>query len=151
MPSDVARAESILDLRPSWSGRIDKALSLIERYGTTVILGARFLYGFRAIAPFAVGTAHVKASRFVCLNLFSGLVWVSVYGSAGYLFGTALGRCLADTRFLLALLSVILCVVALVIYRSSVLSGGLRVVRFMRGAATLAGRRRRARSYSPGY
>jgi len=120
------KGRSFLEPRPSWSGRVGKVFGLIERYGTAVIIGVRFLYGLRTIAPFAIGAAHVRTARFVSFNLLSGLVWVSLFGSAGYLFGAALGRCLADARFLFAFISVVLCVVALMIYRSSVLRAGPR-------------------------
>jgi membrane protein DedA with SNARE-associated domain len=77
-------------------GRLGKVRGLLERYRSCVIVGFRFVYGFRMVAPFAIGAAGVPLGRFFMLNALSGLIWASLFGLAGYFFGAALDAVARD-------------------------------------------------------
>lgn len=142
----------ITGLRPSWGGRIEKALRLVERHGNLLIFGCRFLCGFRAIGPFAIGTARVGIGRFVLLNLFSSLVWASLFGSLSYYSGAAIRPFVADIRFpLIALLFVLACVALVVVRRSSGLGRASRALRATSLRPGLAGRLTRIFGLSQGH
>jgi membrane protein DedA with SNARE-associated domain len=96
------RGRSIFEAGSSMSGRLGKAGALLERYRSAVIISCRFLYGFRMVAPFAIGAAGVSAGRFVTLNALSGLIWASLFGLAGYFFGATFDAVARDFHTCLA-------------------------------------------------
>ena len=87
-----------LNRSPAWRARIVKALDLLDRYHTPVILGFRFLYGLRTVIPFAIGMSGVPARRFFFLNLAGATVWAVIVGTGGYLFGHGLEMMLGDLK-----------------------------------------------------
>ncbi len=83
---------------PSLRASIEMVSSKLHRYQTLLILGFRFVYGFRTVTPFAIGMSPVPSMKFVILNAISALLWASAIGTAGYLFGKALETLLGDIR-----------------------------------------------------
>lgn len=73
--------------RPKWSGRVEKVHRLLGRYHAAFILGFRFLYGLRTVAPFVLGTSTISAKRFVPLNFLGALLWSLTIGGMGYAIG----------------------------------------------------------------
>jgi membrane protein DedA with SNARE-associated domain len=90
--------DKITALFPTWSGRIEKAQRILERYGNTLMLTFRFLYGLRTITPFAIGMTEISAVRFFFFNVLSAFIWSIAVGSGGYLFGRTLEYFLVDAR-----------------------------------------------------
>jgi membrane protein DedA with SNARE-associated domain len=62
------KGKAFLQKRPSWLEKVGKVQTLLERFHTLIIVGFRFVYGFRTVAPFALGMSDVRASRFVLLQ-----------------------------------------------------------------------------------
>ncbi len=91
-------SEYILNHLPSWRVRIERAQRLMEKYHRPVILGFRFLYGFRTIIPFSLGMGRVSRIRFLIFDIIAALVWSIVIGMAGYIFGAALGAFIKDVK-----------------------------------------------------
>ena len=83
-------SRAILVKRPSWKRQIDRAHQLLERFGTPLILGFRFLYGLRSVTPFVIGMSPFPTAKFIFLNVVGALVWAIAVGIGGYLFGNAL-------------------------------------------------------------
>ena len=83
-------SQTVLNHRPQWQPKIDKARQMIDQHRILIILGFRFLYGLRTVTPFTLGIANVPARRFVPLNIIGALVWSVAIGLAGYFFGHAL-------------------------------------------------------------
>ena len=71
---------------------------LIARYHELLIVGIRFLYGFRTVGPMALGMSSVLAWRFMLFNLLGAAIWASGIATAGYLFGNALTLFLHDLK-----------------------------------------------------
>ncbi len=84
------RGRPYLRSRPGLMARVVKADRLVSRHRLPVVLGFRFLYGMRTIIPFALGLSSLRAGFFVPLNVIGALIWASVVGVAGYLFGRVL-------------------------------------------------------------
>jgi membrane protein DedA with SNARE-associated domain len=80
----------ILARFPSLQTRVDKAHRKVERFHTSFIMIYRFMYGFRSVTPFVLGTSHIPTRRFVILNILAVLLWAFLVGTGGYLFGNAL-------------------------------------------------------------
>jgi membrane protein DedA with SNARE-associated domain len=97
--------------RPLWKERVYKAQRLLERFQTPLILGFRFLYGTRTVIPFVIGMSSVPTKRFILLNAISALIWASIVGTGGYLFGNILESILGNIkhyeRFIIAAIAVI--------------------------------------------
>ncbi|MBM4275729.1 MAG: DedA family protein [Deltaproteobacteria bacterium] len=89
---------AILQKFPRLQTRVGKFQQLLERYHYFLILGFRFLYGLRTVAPLAVGLSRVPVSRYLILDAISALAWAAVVGTAGYFFGSALEIFLGDLK-----------------------------------------------------
>jgi len=68
----------------------------LRRHEIPVIVGVRFMYGFRIIGPLVIGASHVSPQRFVPFNLLGALMWALIIASAGYVFGETLRLVLRD-------------------------------------------------------
>ena len=77
---------------PGLEKRSDPALAMLRRYDNWFILGFRFVYGVRNIAPFACGVAGIGAWRYTLLNMTAALIWATSFCMVGYFFGKAIGR-----------------------------------------------------------
>lgn len=64
-----------------------RALTMIERYPNSFILGFRFFYGLRAAGPVALGISGVSSLRFGILNAVGSCLWAAIFAAVGYLFG----------------------------------------------------------------
>ncbi len=78
--------------------RIERILGLLERHHVPLIVGVRFMYGFRIIGPIAIGMSAVPWPRFIALNLLGAALWATLFAVLGYLFGDALELALANLR-----------------------------------------------------
>jgi membrane protein DedA with SNARE-associated domain len=93
---------------PKWEGRVDRVRRLLRAHEAAVILGFRFLYGFRTVTPFLLGASGVSPLRFVPLNAAGAAIWALGIGGLGYLLGQTLEILLVDLkRFEVAILGVI--------------------------------------------
>jgi len=101
--------EFLLRWKPHWKPRLERVRRLIENYQVLIILGFRFLYGLRTITPFGLGMSRVPGRLFIPLNLVGALIWATIFGVAGYLFGQALEAVLGDIkRYEIAILLILL-------------------------------------------
>ncbi|MBI3497784.1 MAG: DedA family protein [Proteobacteria bacterium] len=72
--------------------RSEPALGMLRRYDNWFILGFRFVYGVRNIAPFACGVAGIGVLRYTVLNTVAAAIWATSFCTVGYFFGKAIGR-----------------------------------------------------------
>jgi len=66
---------------------IKKTEAYFEKYGGKTIVIARFAPFVRTLAPFLAGTGKMDYSRFILFNATGGVLWVTSFILAGYLFG----------------------------------------------------------------
>lgn len=92
------KGRPFLQQRSAWQAKAAKVDRLIDRHGTWIMLGFRFLYGLRTITPFLIGASRVSPSRFLLLNAAGALVWAIAVGCLGFLFGAAAETVLRNVR-----------------------------------------------------
>ncbi|MBN1534542.1 MAG: DedA family protein [Spirochaetes bacterium] len=104
------RGRALAERRPRLRKRLRRFNAMMDRYGTIIILGFRFVYGIRTISPFAIGMSSISAWRFLLLNTASAAVWAAAIGTAGYLFGNAVELLLGEVRrYELLVMALLLC------------------------------------------
>jgi len=92
------KGRPFLERRRAWQPQVKKVERLLDRYGTWLVVGFRFMYGLRTVTPFVIGLSGFRSSRFFVLNAIGALVWSILVGSLGFLFGAALEALLQDLR-----------------------------------------------------
>lgn len=73
-----------------WRARARMAERLLARYGTPAIVGFRFVFGLRSVAPFVFGMINVRPVRFVVLSSIGAALWAVGFSLLGLLFANAL-------------------------------------------------------------
>ena len=106
----------MLEQRPAWRVRVDRALGWLRRFDVWFILSFRFIYGVRNFSSFALGISGIAWQRFFLFNFIAAGLWATVFVGAGYLCGHALHSVLGDIakEVSIALLGVFVLVVAAV-------------------------------------
>lgn len=92
-----------------WRARARLAERLLARYGGPAILGFRFVFGLRTVAPLVFGTVNVGQWRFLLLSGIGAALWAVAFALLGTLLASALQIALAYVRQVeLALLALFL-------------------------------------------
>lgn len=77
----------------AWSPRLARARPIIaaklERHSIWVVFVLRFAVGLRIASPIIVGASGLPALRFMLPNAAGAIVWAILFGSVGYMFGSA--------------------------------------------------------------
>jgi membrane protein DedA with SNARE-associated domain len=77
----------ILKQRPQLQPGVERARALLDRYGTWLFVGYRFLYGLRTVIPLAIGMSGVHPAKFALIDALSWLAWFAVLSSIGFYLG----------------------------------------------------------------
>ena len=72
-----------------------KCAALITEYDL-VIIGSRFVYGFRIATPVVLGTSRVPAWQYSLFNMIGAALWALLITNAGYFLGGMMERLLGD-------------------------------------------------------
>jgi membrane protein DedA with SNARE-associated domain len=81
---------SLLEKRPLLKSRTHRFRTLLKKYQNVVIVGFRFMYGMRIVAPFVIGMSDISIPRFFILNVLSAFFWAATFTTGGYFFGSIL-------------------------------------------------------------
>ena len=79
-----------LNKKPRFKDRYVIIDQKLDKYPILIFLVYRFMYGFRTIAPLAIGASNTKTSKFLILSAISTLIWGITYSAIGYIFGEVL-------------------------------------------------------------
>jgi membrane protein DedA with SNARE-associated domain len=94
--------------------RYQKAQDYLKRHGGKAVFFGRFVSIARTWISVLVGAHHLNYLQFLAYNVLGGIVWATLYGSLGYLFGSNLP--LLETWVKRAGITMALIAIATVIY-----------------------------------
>ncbi len=83
---------------PRLAAGVARATALLERRGTALLIGFRFIYGIRNAVPLAAGLSHISIPRFLALNAIGAALWATSVAAAGYAFGGGFALALERAR-----------------------------------------------------
>ena len=111
----------LLERRPGWRARVDRALGWLRRFDVGFILTFRFIYGVRNVSSFALGISGIAWRRFLFFNFIAAGIWACTFVGAGYAAGHASEAVLGDlaSKFRFLMLGIFVAIVggvATVIY-----------------------------------
>lgn len=63
---------------------------LMKKYGSSIILFQKFVYGIKTLIPIAIGLTKYDFKKFAVLNVLSAGVWALVVGLGSYYSGSVI-------------------------------------------------------------
>jgi membrane protein DedA with SNARE-associated domain len=88
----------ILARYPDAKQRAEKFDAMLERWHAPLIIGIRFMYGFRIVGPVLLGMGRVSHGTFALYNAIGALLWAPLIAGLGFIFGEAMERVLHDFK-----------------------------------------------------
>ena len=67
--------------------QLEETHAYFAKYGAFTIVISRFIPFIRTFAPFLAGIGEMPYTRFLTYNVLGGVMWVTLFLSAGFLFG----------------------------------------------------------------
>ena len=92
------RGQKILEKFPHAHERANRFDGMLSRWHAPLIIGIRFMYGFRIVGPILLGMGRVPAWKFMAYNFVGAALWAPLVASIGYLFGGMLEAVLHDLK-----------------------------------------------------
>lgn len=80
--------------RPYLLSQINRLRGWIDRTGVLFLIGFRFIYGIRTLAPLFFGSQNYPARRFFILNLLGAAIWNLTFALLGWGVGASLQKAL---------------------------------------------------------
>ena len=88
----------MMEKHPDWKPRLQQVHGWLRRFQSSLIIGLRFVPGFRVIGGVAIGMSDVSLFRFAVFNLIGAVLWAVVIGILGYLCGHVLELIMGDIK-----------------------------------------------------
>src|SRR4051812_28413214 len=92
------KGQQILARFPDARERADRFDALLARWHAPLIIGIRFMYGFRIVGPILLGMGRVPAWKFMVYNFIGAAIWAPLIAGLGYLFGNVVEALLEDLK-----------------------------------------------------
>jgi len=89
-----------VEKHPDWKPRLKQVDRWLERFQSPLIIGLRFVPGFRMIGGVAIGMSDVSPGRFSILNGIGAMLWALIIGFLGYLCGHILELIMGEIKHL---------------------------------------------------
>lgn len=96
----VGRRKGIgwVEARPHWKARAARIREVLDKHRIPVVLGFRFVCGFRNLTPFVIGATGFAVRPFVVLNALGAAIWSVAVASAGYFLRSAVEAVIHDIK-----------------------------------------------------
>jgi membrane protein DedA with SNARE-associated domain len=92
------KGQQILERFPDARDRAHRFDALLARWHAPLIIGIRFMYGFRIVGPILLGMGRVPAWKFLVFNFIGAAIWAPLIAGLGYLFGNIIEALLDDLK-----------------------------------------------------
>ena len=92
------KGQQILAKFPHAHERAHRFDAMLARWHAPLIVGIRFMYGFRILGPIMLGMGRVEAWKFVVYNLIGAAIWAPLIAGIGYLFGEMVESVLGNVK-----------------------------------------------------
>ena len=92
------KGKDILARFPNVEERAQRFDKLLSRWHAPIIVGIRFMYGFRILGPILLGMGRVPSWKFVVYNFIGAAIWAPLIAGIGYKFGEALEAILGNMK-----------------------------------------------------
>lgn len=79
----------VLSHFPRMRPNAERLLMRLHRHQILVLIGFRFIYGWRTIMPILLGSSGVRPLRFGVFNIAGLTIWTTLFGVLGYTVGEA--------------------------------------------------------------
>jgi membrane protein DedA with SNARE-associated domain len=79
-------------------GASRRVVGWVEQHGLPLVVGSRFVYGFRIAIPAACGATRMAPWTFSLGDVVGSMLWVGVIGGGGYAIGHILTILVDDLR-----------------------------------------------------
>jgi phosphatidylglycerol lysyltransferase len=142
----IARAQGLgwLEARFGRHKQYSQAVSWMRRHSNWLLLGSRYVFGFRIIIPAACGALRMPPLRFTLLNLVAGIIWAVPVALLGFYLGNAAYGILVSAKhyemwFLLSLLIIAIAILLARHLRRAELKENLKLADFHNLVPTLIG------------
>ncbi len=85
-------------LKRNLDSKVEASSAIVRRFGSPLMLIARFFYGIRNIVPIALGVYDVNVMVFIIYNIVGAFIWAWFFTEAGSIFSIHLMRGFASFR-----------------------------------------------------
>ena len=92
------KGNQVLARFPRMQRRAQRFDTMLSRWHAPVIIGIRFMYGFRVVGPILLGMGRVPAWKFVIYNFIGAALWAPIIAAIGYFFGGAVKAALGHLK-----------------------------------------------------
>jgi len=92
------KGEKLISKFPQAKMYYPRARNLFDRYGIWAIFITRYLYGLRFASAAFLGLMRMRRRRFLPFAFLSCMIWATIIGGAGYLFGASVEALLGQIR-----------------------------------------------------
>jgi membrane protein DedA with SNARE-associated domain len=84
------KGRRFIEKKPKLNQKVKKIDSLLMKNPIPLLLGYRFLFGFRTAVPLVIGMSSVSKMKFLTFSLINTILWDILFSSVGYFFGAFL-------------------------------------------------------------
>lgn len=88
----LSKGHAIMRRSPARLARYERFAEHLHRHKYLLILGYRFIYGMRSVAPLAIGASGIRPGLFHSLNLVGTVIWTAVMATLGFFFGRSISH-----------------------------------------------------------
>jgi membrane protein DedA with SNARE-associated domain len=92
------KGQQVMQRFPNMKRRAQRFDAMMARWHAPVIVGLRFMYGFRIAGPILLGMGRVPTWKFMLYNFIGAAIWAPLIASIGYFFGGAVKAALGHLK-----------------------------------------------------
>ncbi|MFZ1081573.1 MAG: hypothetical protein WAO19_06585 [Candidatus Kryptoniota bacterium] len=85
-------------LKKNFGAKVEATSNIVKRFGSPLMLIARFFYGIRNVIPITLGVYSINVLVFMVYNVVGAFVWAWFFTEAGNLFSIHIMRNFASFR-----------------------------------------------------